>query len=301
MIENAINPIVLSDSDAPAPVIVARTEEEVVPVVLARTKAGTQTFSQSDWKEENVNSLAYIKNKPTIPSDSLQITYESPEATTHNVANVEAALDKLFRLVNYTEFKIESFTKADGVYDYKYGDTIDKITFRWKTNIEPLSIVIKTDGKSLGEINKTAVSFEKDFSSNTIKSNTTFILECTYTDKNGDTQTATKSLSLNFYYPLYYWTAAEDANDVLTGNYKLIKGNTIELDATPNSQYIYIAFPTDKDSSKSPTFYLGGFDTDFEPHEDNVSVGLDKNYVIYRNKQKIGSGSVVKTKIIFNN
>lgn len=302
MIENAINPVVLSDSDAPAPVVVARIEEEVVPVVFARTKAVTQTFTQSDWKEENPAKLSYILNKPTIPRDSEQITYDSTEATTHSVANVEAALDKLFRLVNYTEFKIESFTKDDGVYDYKYGDTIDKITFRWKTNIEPLSIVIKMGGESLGEIEKNQTSFTKDFSSNIIKSNTTFTLECTYTDKNGDTRTATKPLSLNFYYPLYYWTSVEeDANNVLTGNYKLIKSKTISFNAEPNNQYVYMAFPTDKDSNKLPTFILGTFNTDFELKKDNVFVsGPNKNYVIYRNKQKIGNGSIVVTDVIFN-
>lgn len=306
MIENAINPIVLSDSDAPAPVIVARTEEEVVPVVLARTKAGTQTFSQSDWKEENVSSLAYIKNKPTIPSDSLQITYESPEATTHNVANVEAALDKLFKKVFFTELKIEDFYKSDRIYTYEIGTEISSITFKAKTNVIPGKYKItKKVGLSEKDIitndnpDNTILTEIKTFDT-PINSQTSFILYCYQTDLSNTEQSYDKNFTLNFYHKLYKWvddiaipTEITKTDGTLSAN-----GNS-KLNIKPSNQYFHFAYPV---SWGTPSVKIGGFGTtgtitDINNFENNS--GYTSNYRIYSTNQKIGNGGNVEVEITF--
>lgn len=306
MIENAINPVVLSDSDAPAPVIIARTEEEVVPVVLARTKAGTQTFTQSDWKEENPAKLSYILNKPTIPSDSEQIAYYSIEASTHKVANVEAALDKLFKKVFFTELKIDEFYKSDKIYTYEIGTEISSITFKAKTNVIPDKYKItKKVGSSEKDIitndnpDNTILTETKTFDT-PINSQTSFILYCYQNDLSNTEQSYNKNFTLNFYHKLYKWVDDNaEPTQINTSDGTLSANGNLKLNIKPNNQHFHFAYPV---SWGTPSVKIGGFGTtgtitDINNFENNS--GHTSNYKIYSTNQKIGNGGNVEVEITF--
>jgi hypothetical protein len=303
MIENAINPVVLSDSDAPAPVVVARTEEKVVPVVLARTKAGTQTFTQSDWKEENPAKLSYILNKPIIPRDSEQITYDSTEATTHSVANVEAALDKLFKKVFFTQLSINSFFTYPNTTKYQIGQSIASITFKWTTNIAPkknkLIIDSTIDTILFEEDNNTdRTSFEEIINfDNPIESGTTFTLYCYQDDINSIEKSYPKSYSIGFYHKIYYWKSKNeetsiprDKNNNITSQGELSSKptNTSKKEISIqncNNEYVYIAAPK---SWGTIQVLIGGFLTSGTT-TDQLSFrnesGYSEDFTIYRTNQ----------------
>ena len=68
-------------------------------VTLEMSGGGEQNETQADWNEANPLSLAYIKNKPNIPTKTSEITNDSDYTTKTYVdglvGNINAVLDAI--------------------------------------------------------------------------------------------------------------------------------------------------------------------------------------------------------------
>lgn len=68
-------------------------------VTLETSGGGEQNETQADWNEANPLSLAYIKNKPNIPTKTSEITNDSDYTTKTYVdglvGNISAVLDAI--------------------------------------------------------------------------------------------------------------------------------------------------------------------------------------------------------------
>ena len=68
-------------------------------VTLEISGGGEQNETQADWNEANPLSLAYIKNKPNIPTKTSEITNDSDYTTKTYVdglvGNINAVLDAI--------------------------------------------------------------------------------------------------------------------------------------------------------------------------------------------------------------
>ena len=68
-------------------------------VTLEMSGGGEQNETQADWNEANPLSLAYIKNKPNIPTKTSEITNDSDYTTNTYVdglvGNINAVLDAI--------------------------------------------------------------------------------------------------------------------------------------------------------------------------------------------------------------
>ena len=253
---------------------------------------GVDYFTDEDKKGFVDDMTPAIKDKVeeilgdvNLDGNASSIVYNSSMAETHDVANVEDALDKIFNKVYYVALSLSS---SSGGGTYEKGST-QNITITATFNKVPNRITIK--GESITS-NKTIT---KTYSG--VKSNDTYPLIAYSENAEGQTINVSKTFYATFVNKKYYGVSSKttltssEIND-LTGVLDADRKGDFTVNAG-SGQYIFFAIPS---AYGTPAFKVGGFDGGFDKVQTishtNKS-GHTENYDVYRSTNaSLGSTTV---------
>jgi hypothetical protein len=253
---------------------------------------GKDYFTEEDKQEFIDDATPVIEGKieeilgeVDLDGNASSIVYDSSMAETHDVANVEDALDKIFNKVYYVALSLSS---SSGGGTYEKGST-KSITITAEFNKVPDRITINGD-----EITPSK-TISKTY--NNVTSKQTYTLIAYSTNAEGESINITKTFSALFVNKKYYGVSSKEK--LISSEINALKS---ELDTdrkgdfTVNAgdgEYIFFAIPS---LYGTPAFKVGGFDGGFDK-VDTIShtneSGYTEDYDVYRSTNaSLGSTTV---------